>query len=69
MGDNKLRTIPVMGTAASEFAEVACKVSWPKKDSGTPSQFWPAMSGFNIGSGTDVDMVSLAAVVSRRAAH
>ena len=56
MGNDKLRTIPVKDTDAPEFAEVARKVSWPQKDEGRPSQFWPAMSGFNIGSGTDVDI-------------
>ena len=56
MGNDKLRTIPVKDTDAPEFAAVARKVNWPEKDADKPSQFWPAMSGFNIGSGTDVDI-------------
>ena len=56
MGDDKLRAIPVMDTDAPEFEKVARKVNWPKRDPGRPSQFWPAMSGFNIGSGADVDI-------------
>ena len=53
---DKLCIIPVLGTDAPEFAKVARKVSWPQKDPGRPSQFWPAMSGFNVGSGSDVDI-------------
>lgn len=56
MADGRLRTIPVMETDAAEFARVARKVSWPQRDGDRPSQFWPAMSGFNIGAGSDVDI-------------
>ena len=56
MGNDKLCIIPVLDTDAPEFAKVARKVSWPQKDPGRPSQFWPAMSGFNVGSGSDVDI-------------
>ena len=56
MSDQNIIRIPVVSKDDPSFALVATRIDLPQRDAGRLSQFWPALSGFMIGSGNAVDI-------------
>jgi len=56
MAQATVHKIPIRSLDDPAFEKVARRVPTPPRDPGRESQFWPALSGFNVGSGSDVDI-------------
>ena len=56
MSEATITRVPIRSIDDPAFEQVARRVPTPPREPGRESQFWPALSGFNIGSGTDVDI-------------
>jgi len=56
MAQATVHEIPIRSLDDPAFEQVARRVPTPPRDPGRESQFWPALAGFNVGSGSDVDI-------------
>ncbi|HEV8637319.1 MAG TPA: cupin domain-containing protein [Chloroflexota bacterium] len=56
MAAEKIYRVPVVSKDDPSFALVATRIDLPQRDPERAGQFWPALSGFTIGSGSTVDI-------------
>ncbi len=56
MAETAVRKIKVGSLDDPEFEQVGWRIAAPQRDPGRESQFWPALSGFDIGEDSHVDV-------------
>jgi len=64
MAESSVRRIPIVSLADARYAPLARLITFPASDPGKGVEFFPAIAGFNIGSGSLVDLSFLYNFVS-----
>lgn len=64
MAESSVRRIPIVSLADARYSRLARLITFPVSDAGKGVEFFPAIAGFNIGSGSLVDLSFLCNFVS-----
>ena len=56
MIDTKVHLVPIVALDDPRYSHLARRIAFPESDRSQRTKFYPAFTGFNVGSGADVDV-------------